>query len=208
MTESKGQATKSNILKEGLILASVQGLVNISIGGLAEKAQMSRSGLFAHFMSKEQLQLEILEYAHELFHDTVIKPASALPSPKERLQFLAEQLPIWYDVSAPPIPGGCIFLTACIEFDDRPGKVKDYLMNVQKTFLDFLTTNHNGAVEMGQFTGRISDDDFAFVFYSFYLGYHQYKKFFGDKNARQYCRTHLDGLIGFCTGDHPALQNL
>ncbi len=208
MTESKGQATKNNILKEGLILASVQGLVNISIGGLAEKAQMSRSGLFAHFMSKEQLQLEILEYAHELFQETLIKPASALPSPGERLKFLAEQLPVWYDVSVPQIPGGCIFLTACLEFDDRPGKVKDYLMSVQKMFLLFLTSNHKGAVEMVQFKGNLTDDDFAFAFYSFYMGYHQYKKFFGDQNARKYARTHLNGLISFCTGEHPALQGL
>ena len=95
MTETKGQATKHHILKEGLMLASVKGLVNISIGGLAAKAEMSRSGLFAHFLSKEQLQLEILEFADGLFNEVVMEPCSKIESPLEKIKFLVKEIEVF-----------------------------------------------------------------------------------------------------------------
>jgi AcrR family transcriptional regulator len=199
--ESKGQITKNNILREGLLLASVKGLVNISIGGLAEKAQMSRSGLFAHFMSKEQLQLEILEYANQIFQETVIRPCQQFESPRERLRFLARKLPAWYEESEPKIPGGCIFLTACMEFDDRPGNVKNYLMEIQLNFLNLLKQYHQEAVAKGEFTHILDEEGFAFVFNSFYMGYHQYRNFFGDEKARAHVDRHLGGLIEYASGN-------
>jgi AcrR family transcriptional regulator len=197
MTETKGQATKHHILREGLMLASVKGLVNISIGGLAAKAEMSRSGLFAHFLSKEQLQLEILEFADSLFKEVVLNPCQQLESPREKVQFLVNKMPGWYENTEPKIPGGCIFLTACLEFDDRPGRVKDFLLDQQKAFLNFLEEVHKEGVERGEFTGTLSDEDFAFVFYSFYMGFNQYKKFFGDADAKKHADKHLNGLIDY-----------
>ena len=195
MTETKGQATKNHILKEGLMLASVKGLVNISIGGLAAKAEMSRSGLFAHFLSKEQLQLEILDFANQLFAQVVLQPCSKIESPSEQIQFLVRVMPGWYEKTDPKIPGGCIFLTATLEFDDRPGKVKDMLLQQQTQFLNFLKDIHNRGVETGEFKGGMGDSDFAFVFYSMYMGYNQYQKFFGDEDARQLAEHHMMGLL-------------
>lgn len=203
MTETKGQATKHHILREGLMLASVKGLVNISIGGLAAKADMSRSGLFAHFLSKEQLQLEILEYANGLFNQLVMEPCKQIESPRAKLQFLIKEMPGWHEKTDPQIPGGCIFLTATQEFDDRPGRVKDFLLNQQKDFLNFLTTLHQEAVQKGEFLGSLTDEDFAFVFYSFYMGYNQYKKFFGDENARTLTDKHMNGLIKYLETTQP-----
>ena len=197
MQETKGQATKHHILRQGLMLASVKGLVNISIGGLAAKAEMSRSGLFAHFLSKEQLQLEILEYANSLFEKVIIKPSEEISSPMEKIKFLMREVPSWYDKTEPKIPGGCIFLTATLEFDDRPGRVKDLLLEQQKAFLDLLKDLHHQAVEKNEFAGGIPDDDFAFTFYSFYMGYNQYKKFFGDENAKSYVDRHFNGLLQY-----------
>ncbi len=203
MNETKGQATKHHILREGLILASVKGLVNISIGGLAAKADMSRSGLFAHFLSKEQLQLEILAYANQLFQDIVMKPCEQIGSPKEKLKFLIKEMPGWYEKTEPQIPGGCIFLTASLEFDDRPGRVKDFLLSQQKQFLNMLTDIHKDAVSRHEFKGALGDDDFAFVFYSLYMGYNQYKKFFGDLNARMYADRHMSGLLKYLEDTAP-----
>lgn len=197
MNETKGQATKHHILREGLMLASVKGLVNISIGGLAAKADMSRSGLFAHFLSKEQLQLEILEFADQLFRNVVMDPCKAIDSPKDQLKFLINEMPGWHEKTDPQIPGGCIFLTATLEFDDRPGRVKDFLLNQQKTFLNFLMGIHRDAIAKQEFQGTMSDEDFAFVFYSFYMGYNQFKKFFGDENARALADKHMQGLAAY-----------
>lgn len=197
MQETKGQTTKNHILKEGLLLASVKGLVNISIGGLAAKAEMSRSGLFAHFLSKEQLQLEILAYANGLFDEIIMNPCKELPTAAEKVRFLQERMPSWYEKTDPQIPGGCIFLTACMEFDDRPGKVKDMLLGQQRNFLNFLKETHQQGVKEGTFTGILTDDDFAFVFYSFYMGYHQYKNFFGSDNAQAHIKKHFSGLMNY-----------
>lgn len=199
MTETKGQATKQHILRQGLMLASVKGLVNISIGGLAEKADMSRSGLFAHFLSKEQLQLEILDFADSLFVNVVKKPCNEIDSPLEKLKFLSHQMPSWYENTDPKVPGGCIFLTASLEFDDRPGRIRDFLLNQQKDFLQFLKDIHTEGVRRGEFTGVLQDGDFAFTFYSFYMGYNQYKKFFGNDNARSYAKKHFASLVNFLT---------
>ncbi len=200
MTETKGQATKHHILREGLMLASVKGLVNISIGGLAAKAEMSRSGLFAHFLSKEQLQLEILEFADNLFKEIVMDPCKKIESPKEQVRFLVSVMPGWYEKTDPKIPGGCIFLTAALEFDDRPGRVHDFLLNQQKTFLNFLKKVHGDGVAKSEFSGTLSDDDFAFVFYAFYMGFNQYKKFFGIADAQQHADKHFAGLIEYASG--------
>ncbi len=179
------------------MLASVKGLVNISIGGLAAKADMSRSGLFAHFLSKEQLQLEILEFADQLFQKVVLEPCSKFESQKEKVRFLISEMPGWYENTEPQIPGGCIFLTATLEFDDRPGRVKDFLLNQQKSFLSFLQEIHRQGVLNGEFTGALTDEDFAFVFYSFYMGFNQYKKFFGNDDAKKQASKHLNGLIDY-----------
>ena len=203
MSETKGQATKNHILREGLMLASVKGLVNISIGGLAAKADMSRSGLFAHFLSKEQLQLEILEFANNLFDEVITQPCNKIESPIERCRFLQREMPSWYEKTEPQLPGGCIFLTACLEYDDRPGKIKDFLLNQQKQFVTFMGNIHKEAVAKGEFQASMTDEDFAFVFYSFYMGYNQYKKFFGNDNAQSHIDRHLSGLIDYAINTPP-----
>lgn len=203
MQETKGQATKHHILKEGLMLASIKGLVNISIGGLAAKANMSRSGLFAHFLSKEQLQLEILEFAYNLFERTIMEPCKQIASPVGRLRYLQKEVPSWYEKTDPKIPGGCIFLMACLEFDDRPGKIRNNLLHQHSRFLDFLKDTHEDAVKAREFTGVTTKENFAFVFYSLYMGYNQYKKFFGDENARYHFDYAIDRLIQYAMNITP-----
>ena len=114
----KGQLTHQTILDESVQLASRLGLLGLSVGGLADEVEMSKSGLFAHFRSKEQLQLETLAHARSLFIDVIIRPTRKVPDGEPRLRALVDRWFIWADES---LGGGCLFVAAAVELDDRPG---------------------------------------------------------------------------------------
>ena len=120
---AKGDRTRARILDEAVGLASVQGIGALTIGPLAERLGLSKSGLFAHFRSKEALQVETLERAAELFRADVTEPLRAEPDRTKRLQVFFERWIDWLDQSG--LPGGCPILAAAIEFDDVPGPVRD-----------------------------------------------------------------------------------
>ncbi|MCJ8277716.1 MAG: TetR/AcrR family transcriptional regulator [Bdellovibrionales bacterium] len=194
MTETKGQTTKNHILREGVQLASVNGLINISIGSLAARANMSRSGLFAHFLSKEQLQLDILTHAGELFVQTVIEPCEKEEQPEDKLFMMQKIWPDWFDRTEPAIPGGCIFLIASLEFDDRPGKIKDFLVEQQARLLKYIGKTYSDAQEKGFFNDSIDYKQFAYEFYSLYMGYNSYRKFFGDTQSKERYNNAIESL--------------
>lgn len=120
---AKGDRTRARILDEAIELASVQGLGGLSIGPLAERLGLSKSGLFAHFESKEALQVETLERAAERFRAEVTEPLRAVAGRSARLGAFFERWIAWLDGSG--LPGGCPILAAAIEFDDVPGPVHD-----------------------------------------------------------------------------------
>lgn len=196
--QTKGQNTKNRILREGVQLASVIGLTNISIGNLATKLEMSRSGLFAHFLSKEQLQIEILYYAFDVFSEAIMNPCRAKSSPLEKLYFLRDELPNWFEKSNPVLPGGCIFGIACLEFDDRPGKVRDILVEEICQFSGFLKKIYNQAVEAGEFKAECKADYFAYSIYCLYLGSLNYQKLLTDDNAVDYFKKSMTLIIDNC----------
>jgi len=119
----KGDRTRARILDEAVELASVQGLGTLTIGPLAERLGLSKSGLFAHFRSKEALQVETLERAAELFRADVTEPIRAVPERADRLRVFFERWIAWLEHSGPT--GGCPILAAAVEFDDVPGPVHD-----------------------------------------------------------------------------------
>jgi AcrR family transcriptional regulator len=124
MTElAKGDRTRSRILDEAVDLASVQGLGGLTIGPLAERLGLSKSGLFAHFDSKEALQIETLDRAAALFRQDVTEPLRAVADRRERLRVFFERWIGWLDDSR--LSGGCPILAAAVEFDDVPGPVHD-----------------------------------------------------------------------------------
>jgi len=124
MTElAKGDRTRARILDEAVDLASVQGLGGLTIGPLAERLGLSKSGLFAHFQSKEALQVETLERAALLFRADVTEPLRDIPDRAMRLRAFFERWIAWLDDSR--LSGGCPILAAAVEFDDVPGPVHD-----------------------------------------------------------------------------------
>jgi AcrR family transcriptional regulator len=139
---TKGKDTKNMVLEAGLDMASQLGLECVTIGNLAKTTKMSKSGLFAHFQSKENLQVEILNYAAQLFTEGVIVPALKTQSGIPRIRALVDN---WIDWSS-ELTGGCIFVSASTEFSDRPGRVKDVLLNQQKQWIDCLRRIAQSAV--------------------------------------------------------------
>src|SRR3954470_4749744 len=119
----KGEATRQAILDHAAAQASRIGLRGLSIGQLAEELALSKSGLFAHFQSKEALQVQVLEHAAANFVDRVVRPALAAPRGIPRLRALFEGWLAWGDSQA----SGCIFVAAAAELDDQPGPARDRL---------------------------------------------------------------------------------
>lgn len=120
---AKGDRTRARILDEAIDLASVQGLGGLTIGPLAERLGLSKSGLFAHFQSKEALQVETLALAAERFRAEVTEPLRAVEDRSARLRTFFTRWIAWLDKSG--LTGGCPILAAAIEFDDVPGPVHD-----------------------------------------------------------------------------------
>ena len=120
---AKGDRTRARILDEAVELASVQGLGGLTIGPLAERLGLSKSGLFAHFQSKEALQVETLARAAERFRSEVTEPVRAVTERAGRLSVFFQRWIDWLDASG--LSGGCPILAAAIEFDDVPGPVHD-----------------------------------------------------------------------------------
>ena len=120
---AKGDRTHARILDEAVELASINGLGALTIGTLAERLGLSKSGLFAHFRSKEALQVETLDRVAARFRDVVTEPVRAEPDKKRRLGVFFERWIAWLDRSG--LSGGCPILAAAIEFDDVPGPVHD-----------------------------------------------------------------------------------
>ena len=138
----KGDRTRARILDEAVELASVQGLGGLTIGPLAERLGLSKSGLFAHFQSKEALQIETLDRAADLFRADVTEPLRALTDRGSRLRAFFERWIAWLDDSR--LSGGCPILAAAVEFDDVPGPVHDaaarHFSELQRLIVKFART--------------------------------------------------------------------
>ena len=195
MKLTKGEKTKQFIIQEAINLASLVGLNNLSIGDISKKVKMSRSGLFAHFLSKEQLQLELLKHAEVHFKKIVVEPTEKLSSPVEKLKLIQELWPNWFDRAPFEMKGGCIFIMAMLEFDDKPGPLRDALYDQQSRLVKYIRFLAKKAVENGELSSELDPDVFSFEFYSMYLGYSIHKKFLGDSKAKQKFNRSIDDLF-------------
>src|SRR5690242_1048156 len=131
---SKGDTTRNRIVETALRAASVDGLEGITLGKVAADVGMSKSGLFAHFDSKEALQIDVLAAAAKKFTDVVVAPALAAPRGELRLRALFEHWLEWEQHES--LPGGCVFMHAAAELDDRPGPARDALVGQQRLWLE------------------------------------------------------------------------
>ncbi len=188
---AKGEDTKLTVLEAGLDMASQLGLECVTIGNLAKTTNLSKSGLFAHFQSKENLQVEILIYAAQLFSEDVIVPALKIKAGIPRIWALVDNWIQWTS----ELTGGCIFVSASADFSDRPGRVREVLLHQQEEWINCLRRIARSAVEAGDFKQDIDDDQFAFDLYSLLLGFHLYYKLLDDAETRKHQETALVRLL-------------
>jgi AcrR family transcriptional regulator len=188
----KGEETKRAIVDQALELASTVGLEKVTIGSLAGATGMSKSGLFAHFRSKERLQLQVLLEARQRFVDIVIAPALKKPRGEARLRSIFEStLKQWEE----ELPGGCIFHAVAAELDDQPGPARDYFVETQREYAETLRRAAEIAVEEGQFRKDVDLDQFVFELGSITGAYHHFGRLLGDPGAEQRARNMFEGLL-------------
>lgn len=179
--EAKGGRTRQNILEIAVDLASAEGLEGLTIGRLATQLSMSKSGLFAHFGSKEDLQLATIDTARSRFIAEVIRPAMEAEVGLPRLWKLCDQ---WLGyVQGGVCSGGCFFAAAASEFDSRPGQVRDRIAEIMKEWLGMLRKAIVESQEAGQMSKDVDPVQLAFEFNSFELGANWAFQLYGDKQA-------------------------
>jgi AcrR family transcriptional regulator len=192
-TLSRGASTRQTILQHAAGLASQLGLEGLSIGRLAEDLRLSKSGLFAHFQSKEALQLQVLDFAAARFVDTVVKPTLATPRGEPRVRAAFERWLEWPRKS--DLRGGCFFVAASIELDDRPGPVREKLVRLQRDWLDTLAGIVRTAIAEGDFREDVDPEQFAHELYGVMLVGHHAARLLRDPKAGARTRTAFDALV-------------
>ena len=178
---TKESSTKRAILQKGFEMASSLSLGTISIGSLAKEMQMSKSGVFAHFQSKENLQLEILDFAARIFAEEVIIPSFKVDGGIPRIKEIVKRWIKW----GLNIKGGCLFVDATTEFNNRPGNIQNRLMIQQKKWMSVLEKVGESAVKTGDIKSDTDCKQFAFDLYCLVLGYYYYSQLIKDPLLEQ-----------------------
>jgi AcrR family transcriptional regulator len=164
---ARGDATRRAILGRAMQIASVDGLEGLSLGRLADELGMSKSGLFAHFGSKEELQLATLRAGRAVFARAVMAPVQYVPEGIERLTALTRA---WLEyIEAELFAGGCLFVTAASEFDDRPGPVRDKVAEIMGEWLVVLAEQARIARDRGQLDPEEDPATLAWELHAFEL---------------------------------------
>ena len=178
---SKGAATRDAILDHAYAIACSAGLEGLSIGALAHAVGMSKSGVFAHFGSREDLQLAVLETAAQRFVSHVFQPAVRRPRGLARLRAVIEQ---WFDWVRHEDDGGCLFLAAVSEYDDRPGPQRDLLLRQDRQWRQALAKAVSLAIEEGELRPDVDVEQLVFEIYALPLLVHHDAGLYGYEAAR------------------------
>jgi len=198
----RGEQTRQAILTHALGLASRVGVEGLTIGRLADDLRMSKSGLFAHFRSKEELQIQVLRTAVERFIEMVVRPALAAPRGEPRVRALVQRWFLWEQSS--PLPGGCPFNAATFELDDRPGPAREFLVKSQREWLDTLATAARIAVREGHFREDLDCEQFAHDLFGVFFTYAFSSRLMRDPKARTRAETAFEALVRAARAPWPA----
>ncbi len=182
-TATKGAQTRAAILERAIDLASAEGLEGLTIGRLAAELKMSKSGLFAHFGSKQELQLATIEAAAERFRAAVIEPAMAAPDGAPRLRAMGER----YLDHLDRYSGGCFWAATSAEYDDRPGPVRDAIAAALDAWMAELE-------RQAKIAGVEQPQRFAFELYAVVMGANARYRLSGDPKVFEYAREALARL--------------
>jgi AcrR family transcriptional regulator len=198
-TRGKGAETRQTILNHALSLATRIGMEGLTIGRLAEDLGMSKSGLIAHFQTKESLQVQVLETGAHRFVEDVLRPALKAPRGEPRLRALFHGFLAWE--SSPELPGGCPLIAASTELDDRPGPARDYLVRTRRDLFDLLAGTVRSAIEEGQFRADVDAEQFVYEFWGVMLGHHHASRLMRDPRAAERAARAFETLVAAARAD-------
>ena len=190
---ARGEQTREAILTHALGLATRIGFEGLTIGRLADDLRMSKSGLFAHFRSKEGLQLEILRMAAAKMIESVVKPALAAPRGEPRVRALFERWLAWEQ--SPSLPGGCPFMAASFELDDRPGPVRDFVVQALRDWMDTMAGAARIAIQEGHFRADLDCEQFAHDCEGISLAFSHASRLMREPKARERATTAFETLL-------------
>ncbi|MCW5652906.1 TetR/AcrR family transcriptional regulator [Hydrogenophaga sp.] len=188
----KGQQTKAAIVDAALGLATQIGLEGLSIGALAEVMQMSKSGVFAHFGSREELQISVVREYHTRFEDEVFYPALQVPRGLPRLRALFDN---WMKRTSVELDSGCIYISGAVEFDDRPGPVRDELASSVNTWLTAMRRAIEMAIQEGHLNAGTDAAQMAFEVHALILALHYEARFLRTPGSVQRALVAFDSIV-------------
>jgi AcrR family transcriptional regulator len=197
----KGRQTRAAILDVALGLASHNGLEGLSIGALAELMHMSKSGVFAHFGSREELQISVVREYHERFAEEVFHPAMKEPRGLPRLRALVER---WIRRVSVEIDSGCIYISGAVEFDDRPGPVRDALAQMVQTWHATLEKAIRMAIDEGHLRADTDPLQLLFEIHGLILSLHHDARFLKLPGALDRARLAFDRMLAHHLAAVPA----
>lgn len=188
----KGQQTKAVIVEAALGLATQIGLEGLSIGALAEVTQMSKSGVFAHFGSREELQISVIREYHTRFEEEVFYPALAAERGLPRLRAMFAN---WMQRTSVEIDSGCIYISGAVEFDDRPGPVRDALASSVMTWHAALRRTIVMARELDHLRADADDEQMLFEIHGLILALHYEARFLKNPGSIDRAHAGFDNIL-------------
>lgn len=188
----KGELTRAAILDVALDVASRDGLEGVTIGLLADKMNMSKSGVFAHFGSREDLQIEVLKLYHHHFEQEVFYPAMKEPRGLPRLQSMFAR---WVRRVTVEIASSCIYISGAVEYDDRPGAIREELAGMVRVWQDALLHCLQQATEMGHLRADTDPQQIVFEMYGLILALHHDARFIKRPGSVDRAQRGFDRLL-------------
>jgi AcrR family transcriptional regulator len=204
--QARGLRTRTAILRRAVDIASAEGLQGLTVGRLADSLGMSKSGLFAHFGSKEELQLATVDMARQIFIDQITRPALAAPKGMPRLWSIIDRWLAYIERGL--YKGGCFFTAASFEFDSRRGPVRDRIAEIMREWIGVLVRALEQAQNAGHLDPKVDATDRAFEIQSIAMGGHWASQLLDDRQS--YWRSRaviLDKLRGMATPECPPLPS-
>lgn len=188
----KGELTRAAILDVALSLASRDGLEGLTIGLLADKMNMSKSGVFAHFGSREDLQIEVLKLYHEKFEQEVFYPAMKESRGLPRLEAMFGH---WVKRVTVEIASGCIYISGAAEYDDRPGAIREELVGMVQAWQSALHRSVEQAIEMGHLRPETDPQQLVYEMYGLILALHHDARFIQRPGSVSRAESGFERLI-------------
>ena len=197
----KGELTRAAILDVALDLASRDGLEGLTIGLLADKMNMSKSGVFAHFGSREDLQIEVLKLYHRQFEQEVFYPSMKEARGLPRLEAMFGH---WIKRVAMEIASGCIYISGAVEYDDRPGAIREELAEMVRIWQSALRRCVRQAIEMGHLRADTDPDQFVYEMYGLILALHHDARFLKTPGSVGRAENGFRRLVAIYRNEQPA----